>query len=56
MKKKSLSVVFLVFCAISLLIAVYQFIGSRFLEGILSLIYSTVFLIGGLANRSKKNN
>lgn len=51
MNKSALSAVMFACGALSLTIAVYQFAGSRVLWGILSLVYSVVFLAGGLANR-----
>ena len=51
MKKKALSNLLLTFGAISLAIAIYQFIGSRTTGGILSVVYAVVFVVTGLANR-----
>jgi hypothetical protein len=51
MKKKSLSNLLLAFGAISLAIAIYQFLGSRTTGGILSVVYGVVFIAVGLANR-----
>jgi len=51
MKKKTLSNLLLTFAAISLAIAIYQFIGLKTTGGILSVVYSVVFIVGGLAAR-----
>jgi len=39
------------FSIISLIISIYQFINNTKFGAILSLIYSSVFLIGGIANK-----
>ena len=53
MRSDAISKLLLVFCLISLIMAVYQIADSRILDGILSLVFSSVFLIGGIANRNK---
>jgi hypothetical protein len=40
----------LTFAAISLAIAMYQFIGGRTTGGILSVVYAVVFVVAGLAS------
>jgi len=52
MKKQNLSILFFVFSFISLVISIYQFVDARILDGILSLIFSTVFFIGGIHNEN----
>ena len=52
MKKNTVSVMLFVCSAASLAIAIYQLMDSRFAEGILSVVFSSVFLVGGIANRN----
>jgi hypothetical protein len=49
--KKTLSVLLFACSALSMAIAVYQLMDSRLAEGILSVMFSLVFLVGGVANR-----
>lgn len=56
MKKNALANLMLIFSLIALTIAVYQIVDSRILDGILSLVFSTVFLMGGMANRNKRKD
>jgi len=51
MKKKAISNLLFAFCAISLAIAVYQIVDSRPAASVLSIVYSLVFLVGGVATR-----
>ena len=44
--------ILLVPAVLSLAVAVYQLMDSRFAEGILSVVFTLVFLVGGVANRS----
>ena len=54
MRKPILSVVMLGCGVLSLAIATYQLAGARIGWGILSIVYSVVFLIGGLATRRRR--
>jgi len=53
---KNLSILFIVLSIVSLIIAIYQFTVNHFFEGIMSLVYSTTFLIGGIFNKRKHEN
>ncbi len=53
MNKKALSIVLFTMGAISLAIAVYQFAGSRVAEGVLSVVFTLVFVVGGVANHRR---
>ncbi len=45
MKKSNLSTLMFTFSIISLLVAIYQFVDARIFDGILSIIFSIVFIV-----------
>ncbi len=53
MNKRTLSIALLTCSVASLAIAVYQITGSRIVEGVLSIVFSVVFLVGGVVNRGR---
>jgi hypothetical protein len=50
--RKTLSLLLFVCGVLSLAIAVYQFTGSRAVDGVFSVVFSVVFLAGAVANRA----
>jgi hypothetical protein len=50
---KKLHIILLIATAISLLIAVYQFIIDETLFGSMSILYAMVFLVGAILNKKK---
>lgn len=53
MGRKTMSMLLLSFCAVSLAIAVYQAMDSRMAAAGLSIVFSLVFLFGGVMSRKK---
>jgi predicted Na+-dependent transporter len=51
--KSKIAILFFAFCIVSLIIAVFQFVKGETFETILSIIYSSVFFIGGMMYKSK---
>lgn len=51
--KKTVSITLFACCVVSLALAVYQLVGSRIAEGALSIVFSLVFLFGGVASRER---
>ena len=51
--KSKIAILFFAFCIVSLIIAVFQFVKGETFETILSIIYSSVFFIGGVMYKSK---
>jgi hypothetical protein len=53
MSRQALSIALFTCSVVALAIAVYQFTGSRIAEGVLSVVFSIVFLVGGVSNRRR---
>jgi len=53
MKRIHLSILLYMFGIISLIIAIHQFVDNRPFDGVLSLLFFSIFLIGGVHNHRK---
>ncbi len=51
--KFKLSILLFVFSAVSLIIGIYQIVNGRTWELVLSMIYSLMFFIGGMIDKTK---
>ena len=56
MKKGKLANLFFIFSLFALLISLYQFNDARVFDGLLSLLFSAVLLLGGLQKRKNKKD
>ncbi len=53
MKRSHLPILLYVFSITSLIISIYQFAGNKTFDGVLSLIYSSIFMTGAVYNHRK---